>query len=68
MDGHVFLEELSKVDDFFSIPFIFILPNSSENITLNSKERGVVDYISKPFKNSELVTKIESLIHKEYDI
>lgn len=67
MDGHVFLEELSKLDNYYMIPFIFIVPNSSDNIIINSREEGVIDYIKKPFNNTELEIKIEALIHKEYD-
>ena len=67
MDGHIFLEELSKFDNYYMIPFIFITPDSSDNIEIKSREEGVIDYISKPFNNIELETKIESLIHREYD-
>ena len=68
MDGHIFLEELSKLDNYYLIPFIFILPSFSDNIIIKSREEGVIDYITKPFKNSELEAKIESLIYREYDI
>ena len=67
MDGHIFLEELSKYDNYYTIPFIFIIPSSSENIAIKSSNECVIDYISIPFNNIELETKIESLIHKEYD-
>ena len=49
MDGHIFLEELSKFDNYYMIPFIFITPDSSDNIEIKSREEGVIDYISKPF-------------------
>ncbi len=65
MDGHIFLEELSKFDDYYLIPFIYIISDHSEEI--QSRENGVVDYIIKPFNESELVSKIESLIYKEYE-
>lgn len=67
MDGHVFLEELSKFDNYYLIPFIFVISNNSEEDLIKSREIGVVDYIIKPFNDSELIVKIESLINKEYD-
>lgn len=67
MDGHIFLEELSKFEDYYLIPFIYIISDYSEDNSIKSRENGVVDYIIKPFNESELVVKIESLINKEYE-
>ncbi len=67
IDGHVFLEELSKVENYYFIPFIFILTHSKDNKIIKNGIHGVIDYIVKPFKETELEIKIESLINKEYD-
>lgn len=67
MDGHMFLEELSRFENYYLIPFIYIISDHSEDDSIKSRENGVIDYIIKPFNESELAVKIDSLLNKEYE-
>jgi DNA-binding response OmpR family regulator len=62
MDGYELLKNISWIDAFKSIPFIFISAKSSIEDKLDGLSRGPVDYIVKPFSINELEAKIEILI------
>jgi DNA-binding NarL/FixJ family response regulator/signal transduction histidine kinase len=64
MDGFEFLEIISKDTNLKSIPLIFITARSAEHEKLSGLHLGAVDYIYKPFKIEEIVSKAISIVTK----
>jgi DNA-binding NarL/FixJ family response regulator len=62
LDGHAFLDELSKNIRYGDIPFIFLTAKHDENDKLAGLAQGAIDYIEKPFSMDELSNKIGTLI------
>lgn len=62
MDGYQFFEELQKVPQFKSIPFIFISAKAVPSHKIKALKQGAVDYIYKPFEIDELLNKINSIV------
>ncbi|MBN2442607.1 MAG: substrate-binding domain-containing protein [Spirochaetales bacterium] len=61
-DGFTLLAEISEMEGYNYIPFIFLTAMSSEKERIKGLGMGAVDYIEKPFSISELDAKIDSLI------
>lgn len=62
MDGYEFLEELRKRPDTELIPVIFVTAKVDLDDRLKGLERGVNDYITKPFEIKELIARINNLV------
>ena len=62
MDGEEFLTLIRKDKKFDTIPFIFITANTSPDVKVRQLESGVNDFITKPFKISELILKIKNIL------
>jgi signal transduction histidine kinase/DNA-binding NarL/FixJ family response regulator len=62
MDGYEFLEALVK-NRFNAIPLIFLTAKSTDNEKIKGLKMGAVDYICKPFKINELITKAISIVN-----
>ena len=61
-DGFTLLSELSSMDGYSDVPFIFLTAMSGEKERIRGLGLGAVDYIEKPFSISEILAKIDSLI------
>lgn len=64
MDGFQFLEIIAKMSNLNSIPLIFLTAKSTESDKLNGLNLGAVDYIYKPFKIDEIISKALSIVNK----
>ena len=62
LDGFGFFEELSGIEKFSGIPFIFISALTGEEEKLRGLDFGAIDFISKPYPVNELKSKIKSII------
>ena len=58
MDGMAVLEELKKLDD--DLPVIMITAFASVENAIAAMKRGAFDYITKPFKNDEVLVVIRN--------
>ena len=59
MDGLAMLEELKKLDE--DLPVLMVTAYASVETAITAMKRGAFDYITKPFKNDEVM--VLSLIH-----
>jgi signal transduction histidine kinase/DNA-binding NarL/FixJ family response regulator len=65
MDGYEFFETITK-NGYHSIPFIFLTAKTTASEKMKGLQMGAVDFISKPFKLNELISKAISIIkHSE---
>ncbi len=55
IDGEIFFEKAASYTNTTFLPFIFISSIADENIILDQKSRGAVDFLLKPIKREELV-------------
>ncbi|HEX3006853.1 MAG TPA: ATP-binding protein, partial [Bacteroidales bacterium] len=62
MDGYEFYRNISTHPAFGLIPFIFITARSNQQEKLDYLNRGVSDYVYKPFSMDELKAKIQSVL------
>jgi two-component system response regulator PilR (NtrC family) len=62
MDGMAVLEELKKVDD--ELPVIMITAFASVENAIAAMKRGAFDYITKPFKNDEVLVVIRNAVER----
>lgn len=65
MNGYEVLNQLLKDKKTCSIPFIFLTAKAEKEEIRLGMELGADDYITKPFKNSELLKAIETRIRKK---
>lgn len=61
MDGYEFIRELRKTSD---IPVIMISAKQQEQDIVKGFELGADDYISKPFKMSELIVRVQAVLKR----
>ena len=64
LDGYGVLQILSKKKQLNKIPFIFITSKVSYQDMRKGMDLGADDYITKPFKESELISAIESRLSR----
>jgi len=64
MDGNQFHEVIQETEIFSTIPFIFLSAKKEKNIELKYKFLGADDFLSKPFKNSDLLQIIAVKIER----
>lgn len=62
MDGEELFDNIRKNNKFNAIPFIMITANMNDGVKYRQLEKGVNDYIMKPFKSKELIFKIKNLL------
>ena len=62
MDGMAVLEELKKLDD--DLPVIMITAFASVENAITAMKRGAFDYITKPFKNDEVLVVIRNAVER----
>ena len=57
IDGMTTLEELKKLDD--ELPVIMVTAFASVENAIAAMKRGAFDYITKPFKNDEVLVVVQ---------
>jgi two-component system response regulator PilR (NtrC family) len=62
MDGLTVLDELKKLDD--DLPVVMITAFASVETAIAAMKRGAFDYITKPFKNDEVVVVLGNAIER----
>src|SRR5918992_4818724 len=62
MDGISALDELKKIDD--DLPVIMITAFASVENAISAMKRGAFDYITKPFKNDEVVVVVQNTLKR----
>src|SRR6187455_2965850 len=60
MDGVTALDELKKIDD--DLPVLMITAYASVENAISAMKRGAFDYISKPFKNDEVIVVLRNAL------
>ena len=62
LDGFKFRELIKELDNYVTIPFIFISAKHDMNSKISAYREGVDDYITKPFQKDELLARVANLI------
>jgi two-component system response regulator PilR (NtrC family) len=62
MDGITVLDQLKKIDD--DLPVIMITAFASVENAINAMKRGAFDYITKPFKNDEVLVVVRNALER----
>ena len=62
MDGITVLDELKKLDD--DLPVLMITAFASVETAISAMKRGAFDYITKPFKNDEVLVVVRNAIER----
>jgi DNA-binding NtrC family response regulator len=62
MDGISALEEIKKIDD--DLPVIMITAFASVENAISAMKRGAFDYITKPFKNDEVLIIVRNAVER----
>ena len=62
MDGIAVLEELKKLDD--DLPVVMITAFASVETAISAMKRGAFDYITKPFKNDEVLVVVRNAVER----
>ena len=62
MDGMATLEELKKIDD--DLPVLMITAFASVENAIAAMKRGAFDYITKPFKNDEVLVVVSNAVER----
>src|SRR5687767_14722238 len=62
IDGIATLEELKKIDD--ELPVLMITAFASVETAITAMKRGAFDYITKPFKNDEVLVVLRNAVER----
>src|SRR5918995_5417101 len=62
IDGIATLEELKKIDD--ELPVLMITAFASVETAITAMKRGAFDYITKPFKNDEVLVVLHNAVER----
>src|SRR5436190_15248424 len=62
MDGITALEELKKLDD--ELPVLMVTAFASVETAIAAMKRGAFDYITKPFKNDEVLVVVRNAVER----
>src|SRR4029078_7230273 len=62
MDGLSALEELKKLDD--DLPVLMVTAFASVETAISAMKRGAFDYITKPFKNDEVLVVVRNAMER----
>jgi DNA-binding response OmpR family regulator len=65
MDGFTLCEELRNHQTTQSIPVIIYTALAGQIARLNGMDAGAVDYLVKPFKMEQLVTRVEKVLERQ---
>lgn len=72
MNGYMLINEYRKMDGVRDIPFIFLSALSERFYLRNALRHGAADFITKPFKNSELLdailVQLKNYQHKRFKL
>lgn len=63
MDGFKLIEETKKIDINNRTPFIVLSAADKRDSIMQSFDTGAVDYVSKPFEESELIARVSKAIN-----
>jgi signal transduction histidine kinase/DNA-binding NarL/FixJ family response regulator len=67
-DGWDFVNYIKSNPGYENIPVIFLTAKNMPEDRINSLQKGVIDYITKPFLLDELILKIEIVLKRENKI
>src|SRR5215211_7596566 len=62
MDGMATLEELRKIDE--ELPVLMVTAFASVETAISAMKRGAFDYITKPFKNDEVLIVVRNAVER----
>ena len=62
IDGITTLEELKKIDD--DLPVVMVTAFASVETAISAMKRGAFDYITKPFKNDEVIVVVRNAVER----
>ena len=62
MDGLTALGELKKLDD--ELPVLMVTAFASVETAISAMKRGAFDYITKPFKNDEVLVVVRNAVER----
>jgi two-component system response regulator PilR (NtrC family) len=62
IDGLATLEELKKIDD--ELPVLMVTAFASVETAISAMKRGAFDYITKPFKNDEVLVVVRNAVER----
>ncbi len=62
MDGLALLDELKKLDD--DLPVLMVTAFASVETAITAMKRGAFDYITKPFKNDEVLVVVHNAVER----
>src|SRR6266540_243420 len=62
IDGITTLDELKKIDD--DLPVLMITAFASVETAISAMKRGAFDYITKPFKNDEVLAVLRNALER----
>ena len=62
IDGIATLEELKKIDD--ELPVVMVTAFASVETAISAMKRGAFDYITKPFKNDEVIVVVRNAVER----
>ncbi|HZI81338.1 MAG TPA: sigma-54 dependent transcriptional regulator [Vicinamibacterales bacterium] len=62
IDGITTLEELKKLDE--DLPVVMVTAFASVETAISAMKRGAFDYITKPFKNDEVVVVVRNAVER----
>ena len=65
MDGYEFFKTISKNPKWFNIPFIFLSAKATPEDIQLGKLLGIDDYITKPFREEELLSSIKGKLQRK---
>jgi DNA-binding response OmpR family regulator len=60
MDGFEVCKELRKMENYVDVPVIFLTARTDQESILKGFETGGVDYVTKPFREKELLMRIKT--------
>jgi two-component system response regulator PilR (NtrC family) len=64
MDGLAVLDELKKIDD--DIAVVMVTAYASVDTAVDAMKRGALDYITKPFKNDEVLLVLRNAVERRW--
>ena len=63
MDGLAVLDELKKIDDDLAV--VMVTAYASVDTAVDAMKRGALDYITKPFKNDEVLLVLRNAVERK---
>lgn len=66
LDGFDVLEELKRIPNNIMPPVVFLTAQSAAEFRVKAFDKGVLDFISKPFNRLELLARVKNLLALEH--